>query len=154
MAENEKEAAPGIDLDAARAARREANGVAPSVRFNGETYELPVEVPFETTKLMIAVSAETDAVRINEMVDGVLGALLGEEGYRKFLASSPAPTLQDVIALIYGLTIEYGVTLGESRASTESSPSSGARPRRTSRRPTASTSGKRSTARAAGASAG
>lgn len=106
-----------IDLDEARAARREERGEAPKIIFEGTEFTLPVELPIEA---VAAISALAKAGTAQDG-DAVLGALqevaksvLGE-GYETFMAH--APSIADLSALVQGLPAEYGLGLGESSAS-------------------------------------
>jgi hypothetical protein len=129
-----------IDLDAAKAARREAAGEHPEpIRFGGDTFELPVELPFEVGHRLLSllenIAAGSSAVF--EDVMGVLEPLLGE-GYPAFMAHGPS--MPDIMELLTGLPREYGFTdMGESPASERSS-QNGSRPQKPrSKEATAST---------------
>lgn len=111
-----------IDLDAARAARREAQGEAPVVVIDGKELKLPVELPFEVAEGLSAFSDE--AIRLDPAgsataLHRVLGLLLGP-AHDEFMAASPS--INDVMMLLDGLVKSYGLEdLGESRASAASS---------------------------------
>lgn len=92
-----------IDLDAKRAARREAQGVGPEVIFGGVTYELPAELPFGVLEAFRAFAKEETAP--SALAD-VAQALLGEH-YEAFKASKPS--VADLNELIGGVMQEYGV---------------------------------------------
>ncbi|MQB01860.1 MAG: hypothetical protein GEU78_16535, partial [Actinobacteria bacterium] len=61
-----------FDLDAARAARREAKGNPPSITFGGETFVLPLEIDMDTAEKWSL--SNTDGLK----------ALFGEEQYKRF----------------------------------------------------------------------
>lgn len=95
-----------IDLDAARAARAELAGPAPTVKFGGKILTLPVEMPLDFA-LLAAAEKFRDAI----------GALLGDQADVFF---GMAPSIQDVFALIEMASSVYGLSVGESEASDES----------------------------------
>lgn len=111
-----------IDLDAARAARREATQEAPVIALGGQDFVLPIELPFEVADLLgqMAVAKERgdqggQAVAVVQMVRLLLG-----EGFDEFMKQNPS--LDDLLALMDGMTRAYGVEdAGESPASDESS---------------------------------
>lgn len=92
-----------IDLDKARAARREKNGEGPKVIFGGMTYELSPEIPFGVLEAFRGISEDPSALA------DVAKALLGKH-YAAFLNSDPPPTLEDFNELIGGVLGEYGVS--------------------------------------------
>lgn len=92
-----------IDLDAARAARREAQGEAPTVVFGGETFVLPPELPYTALEALRGM-ADTETAP-GAMVD-LTRALLGD-GYERFTALDPS--MEDVTELVGGAMNEYGV---------------------------------------------
>jgi len=118
-----------IDLDAARAARREARGEAPTVTFGGETFALPVELPFEIAEVGQRLNAATTSTDVAEAMHDAMRMLLADD-YDRFMALRPS--LQDLTALVEGIPGEYGISTGESRASRRSSRSSTDRSRPTS----------------------
>lgn len=83
-----------FDLDAARAARREALGEAPEFTFGGQTFVLPVEMPYSA-----ALAADAGEVNI------FLSMLLGEDAYGEFVSNEPAT--EDVKALSEWILKEY-----------------------------------------------
>jgi hypothetical protein len=83
-----------FDLDAARAARREALGDAPEFTFGGNDYKLPVEMSYPAA---MALQAQD--------VDAGLVHLLGAENYDRFMEEQPSP--EDVVALIEWIAEEY-----------------------------------------------
>lgn len=109
-----------IDLDAARAARREKQGPAPSILFLGDEHALPRGLPAEVLELAAGVAggdwtAAVPAVRL----------LLGGERYDELGAKAKAAgeplELDDVVFLLESVLEVYEVTLPESSASGASS---------------------------------
>ena len=93
-----------IDLDAAKAARREARGEGPTVVFGAQEFTLDAEIPFEVTEHL----AEG---RVSEAV-----ALLLGDSHEAFMASKPS--VEDLMMLFEQLTTAYGLeTLGNGQAS-------------------------------------
>lgn len=109
-----------IDLDAARAARREAAGEAPVIIFGGERFTLPVEMPFEVAEHFSAagtVSPDAGA----EAAAPIIAALkvLLDDQYEAFMRHRPS--MQDLVALFEGAMAAYGFgNAGESSASAAS----------------------------------
>lgn len=92
-----------IDLDAARAARKEANGEGPVVRFGGQDYELPAELPFAVLEAMRGLqNEETAAASIVEMTEALLGP-----HYAAIRAAGLS--VDDMNELVGGVLTEYGV---------------------------------------------
>lgn len=113
-----------IDLDAARAARRESKGEASSIVLGGKEYVLPVELPFEVAEYLgeVAVSAnggEDDpayAGKVAKAVNRAVEAMLGPEAYAAFKAERPS--LEDLTLLVEEVVKAYGFAdVGESEAS-------------------------------------
>lgn len=105
-----------LDLDAARKARREKRGPAPSILFLGKDRPLPSSLPADVLELGGAVAAgdwtqAVPAVRI----------LLGGPVYDELRADAEAAgeplDLEDVVFLLEGALEVYEVTLPESNAS-------------------------------------
>lgn len=94
----------GIDLDAARAARREAQKAAPEFTLGGQTFHLPVEMPLVALDLIGGLQTAENA---GSLLGPVLEALLGPEDWQRFLAVRP--TLDDMVALAEHLWPEYGL---------------------------------------------
>lgn len=106
-----------IDLDALAAARREAAGEAPTVVFHGETYTLPVELPFDVPESLALVADATlagDSSAMTKAISTMLEGLLGED-YARFRAGRPS--MQDVEAFTEAVLKVYGMAPGESPAS-------------------------------------
>lgn len=93
-----------IDLDGARAARAEAAGKAPVIKFGGTTYDLPNELPAD----FALFAAEQD-------LRGAVFALLGDEQATAFFAWRPS--MDDLKGLVDGAMTAYGAGPGESDAS-------------------------------------
>jgi hypothetical protein len=103
-----------IDLDAVRAARREAEAQAPSVKLGGKVFELPVELPFGVFLLLPELRNEDTSVAA---VSAVVRELFGEK-HDEFMALGPS--MEDLEALLNGVMEEYGLNPGESEASPDS----------------------------------
>lgn len=135
-----------INLDAYRAARREAKKRGPKVRFEGKTFELPVEMPLEVLEVLDAFDPEMSGGTMAASVLKVCRILLGEEAYKQFM--SGRPSLEDAMAFLNGVEVDgqqqggvlqaYGFgSPGESQAPQGSSESTGARVKPISKRTTA-----------------
>jgi hypothetical protein len=85
-----------IDLDAARAARAEAQGEVPTVRFGGVDWKLPAELPWAL--------AEAAASGRTEDAMGAVKSLLGEQ-WPEFVKLNP--TIEDVRILLEGIGTVY-----------------------------------------------
>jgi hypothetical protein len=108
---------PVIDMDKARAARREADQVPPTVIFGGQTFELPVELPLDVVDEFVAMfraRSEKDNEAAGRHINAAIELLLGD-GFPAFKALRPSA--EDYAALLDGLMVEYGADLGESSAS-------------------------------------
>lgn len=92
-----------IDLDAARAARREGKGEGPILRFGGKEYHLPPELPFEALEPIRSISDPDMAA--GAMVD-LVKALLGPH-YEEIKSTL---SLDDLEAFVEGAMQEYGVS--------------------------------------------
>lgn len=93
-----------IDLDAAKAARREARGEGPIVVFGTKEFTLDAEVPFEVTELL-AAGQVSEAVKL----------LLGDS-HEAFMESKPS--VEDLMVLFEQLTTAYGLeSVGNGQAS-------------------------------------
>lgn len=90
-----------LDLKARRAARQEKLGPAPSVEWDGATFELPAELP------LVFVEKLNDGD-----ISGALRALLGDRADEFYAVVQP--TLGD----LGEISELYGKSLGESSAST------------------------------------
>lgn len=135
-----------IDLDAYRAARREADQEGPVVRFGGKSYQLPAEMPLEVLGVLDTFNPEMTAGAVSSGILQICRVLLGEDGYAEFMAQKPS--LQDATSFFNGVEVDgemqggilqaYGFGgPGESPAPDESSESTGAPVKLTSKRTTA-----------------
>lgn len=88
---------PVFDLDAIKAARAEAEKVAPVVKFGGIEFTLPVELPFAIAE---ATTGEINDLKI------ALASLLGEQ-YNIF--TSLSPSVQDINAFFEAIPSMYGL---------------------------------------------
>lgn len=132
----------GINLDKARAVRREAMKKVPSpVTFQGEQFALPAELPITAIRWMIKLgdaSAAKKGKAIAEALEAVVGALFSVNDFGRFMALQPS--LEDLTAIVEGLPAEYGMSgVGESQASDPSSKTTGTRSRRAAKPSTDST---------------
>jgi hypothetical protein len=106
-----------FDLDAARAARAEANGEAPTVKFGGVVFVLPVEMPYqivESVNAMQAASEKGDGYTVTQMLSAIAKDLFGDR-FEEFLSFHPS--MLDMQALLENVAPMYGLTAGESQAS-------------------------------------
>jgi hypothetical protein len=118
-----------IDLDKARAARREGKGQGPEVKFGGKRFHLPPELPYEVLEAIVGVETLPPAEQ-GAAVIRTAHLLMGEEAYAAFLAADPPPSVADFEALIEGALEEYG--LGEGQAASSRSSRRASRPRKRS----------------------
>lgn len=91
-----------LDLDAARAARQEAQQEAPVIRFGGTDFVLPVELPWAVAEAA-AEGTGAGAFRAIEL-------LLGDQ-WPTFLGLNPS--VADVLAIVQGIAGIYGVDPGK-----------------------------------------
>lgn len=94
-----------IDLDGARAARKESEDV--TLKFGGRDFTLPGELPF----LFAEYSRQ-------ERLDDAMRALLGEDQAREFFALNP--TLEDLTEFTEAIVKVYGLDSGKSEGSQNS----------------------------------
>lgn len=87
-----------IDLDAARLAREEVQGAAPVIRFAGQDWQLPRELPFEIAE----AAASGDATAALKGIQILLGSR-----WEEFKACGP--TLGDIVVIVQGIGELYGV---------------------------------------------
>lgn len=92
-----------FDLDAAKAARAEAAGEYPAIRFGGKEYQLPVEMPWS----VVEAASAGDAGGIVEAVKGLLG-----EQWDDF--ASHGLSVADMTALLEHIGEMYGGDSGKS----------------------------------------
>lgn len=111
-----------LDLDAIRAARREAQGEAPVIRFGGHDFVLPSELPFAVAEALanLGEAQKTeDQAAITASLIGAMKAIIGIADWPKFEAARPS--MQDITELISGIARLYGLEdAGESPASASS----------------------------------
>ena len=110
-----------VNLDAARAARSEAQGEHPTVTLGGQVFELPVELPFAVVEMvgeLAGAAATTDDPNAGAEAATIIGriarALFGTR-YQDFI--DLGPSLADINAVLEGIAPLYGLGLGESQAS-------------------------------------
>ncbi len=105
-----------IDLDAARAARREKRGPAPSIVFLGEEWPLPHGLSADVLDLVGLVMGGDPVA-----VAGSISSLLGGDVYARLRARAAEAgeplELDDLVFLLEEVLEVYGVTLPESEAS-------------------------------------
>lgn len=98
-----------IDVNAARAARREATQAGPEVVIGDSKFVLPVEMPFEVTE-HLATLKQAEQAKDNSLISGailsVLRVLFGDQ-YEEFMKEQPS--MQDIEVLLEGLMEEYGM---------------------------------------------
>lgn len=91
-----------IDLDSARAARREAGKKGPVVKVEGKQYELPIEMPYEVLEAFrLLGNQDTAAAAMPAIAEALLGKHYGK--LRGILS------VDDLEVLTQGLIEEYGV---------------------------------------------
>ena len=91
-----------LDLDAARAARKEAQKEAPVIKFKGKEFPLPVELPWEV--------AETAAVGDASSALKAIELLIGSQ-WKEFKKLNPS--VADVMVIVEGIGDIYGVSSGK-----------------------------------------
>lgn len=125
-----------VDLDAARAARREAQKQQPQVVLGGHTYVLPYELPLEASlRLAEMPRDETSAAKA---IMEIVKVLLGDQ-MEAFMANDLSG--DDLEAFLKGILPLYGFgDVGESSASESSSPKASRPSRQSSNGPTGLTS--------------
>ena len=121
-----------VDLDAARAARNEAKKVQFVVRFGGEDFTLPQELPMDTLEPLMEmqevgailekegeqeVSPATQVAMVKAL-SALTQSLLGEEQFARFKAHQPS--MDDFHGFVDGALGSFGVNQGNSGASAES----------------------------------
>lgn len=132
------------DLDARRAARAEALGEAPTFRLGGQTFTLPVEMPMALLESVARISGEATGGALVAAVLPALEIILGPEQWVTFV--EVRPSLEDVVEVADFLFTAYAVDPQTPSASKPSSRATGKRSKPTSKRATASTPARRSTA--------
>lgn len=135
-----------IDLNARRAARREASGEALVVRIGDERLEMPTELPLAVIDELEGLAGDVDAEQLDEAADReaveslnrATRALFGEDGWRRFTGAGAS--LDDLLETVEAVLEHYGVSMAKASASAGSSVSGGASSRPISPGSTASTS--------------
>lgn len=107
-----------VDLDAARAARREANGKVPTVLFGGVSLTLPIEMPVGVALCLADVEQARDTAAVGRAIMETIRLLLGEQ-METFLEQNPS--MADLEELFEGMMKVYGLEPGEPQASEPSS---------------------------------
>lgn len=92
-----------IDLDKARAARRAEIGECPTIILDGESYSLPVEMPYEVLESLggLRGGEEEAAAALIFMTQALLGP--------QYEAIKSKLSVDDLKFLIEGAMAEYGV---------------------------------------------
>jgi hypothetical protein len=106
-----------VDLDALRAARSEANGEHPTVKFGGDIFELPTEMPFsivENVNEMQQASEKNDGYTVSQKLTQISHDLFGDR-FEEFLGKHPS--MLDMQSLLESIAPLYGLQQGESQAS-------------------------------------
>lgn len=126
-----------IDLDAARAARRENSETdeTPTATFAGTVFELPREMPFGVFLRMAELQEDPETAL--DVMGSFVSSLFGPRA-EEFLALGPS--MDDLLALMAGLSDGYGIDTGKASASPDSASSTTAPSKRTTKRSTASSS--------------
>jgi hypothetical protein len=104
-----------VDLDAARAARREADKEGPTVTLDGKSFVLPVELPFAVTEAFMKVASSGDNPEQSISSLATATRLLLGDRYEEFMALGPS--VNDLLAMFDGIVKEYGLDTGESSPS-------------------------------------
>lgn len=125
---------PLIDLDAARAARREKAGDPVRFRFAGETFEFPLELPLASDT--VVQEAREDKWSDERFLRAWLQAVLGDSFDRLIVLGV---TREDLGELFDQAMRHFKTSMGESAPSASSSRRAGGSSKRSSRRSTAKT---------------
>lgn len=121
-----------IDLDAAKAARNEAKKVQHVIRFGGEDFTLPQELPMDTLEPLMAMQEVGDLIEkegeqevspatqlaMVQALSALTRSLLGDEAYARFQAHQPS--MDDFHQFIDGALGSFGLSQGNSGASVTS----------------------------------
>ena len=121
-----------IDVDAAKAARREALAIKPSVKIDGKEYELPVELSITSLDLLDSLGSKNDFA----LIDKILPLLFGKNAKEV----RDAVSVQDFFMIVAGLLAEYGISRPNGQPSAKSSGTTGQKPRGRSKKNSTSTS--------------
>lgn len=128
-----------INLDEARAARREVDAVAPVIVFGGREYVLPIELPVEVVRSLTELAdlsgkKDVDGNEITKVLLDTVRGFLGDQ-YDDFMQNSPS--VNDLSAFVEGIPSEYGLGLGESQDSDAPSKITTARAKQATKKATA-----------------
>ena len=110
-----------LDLNKLRAARFEAKGEGPTVKFGKHTFVCPPEVPFMVVEAFGRMENAENNSSGFEAAGAILDAvrrLIGNDQFDKFMAEDPST--EDIADFLTGVMNLYGVEPGESPASPES----------------------------------
>ena len=108
-----------VDLNKMRAARLEGLGEGPTVEFGNLKLVCPPEIPFSVVEALDRLEVDQDTGRgaATALKEGIR-ELLGEKQFEKFMKERPsAPDMMNFVEAVFE---SYGVSAGESLASTES----------------------------------
>lgn len=106
-----------INLDAARAARREKSKKEPKVVFGKKTFVLPVEIPFAAVEQLGKLDV-SDPSTSSQVISRFIEILFGDQ-YEAF--TKLQPSTEDIEYLMEALAKAYGFeSPGESQASVDS----------------------------------
>lgn len=106
-----------VDMNAVRAARREALGEGPKVEIGERVFQCPPDMPFEA----LVAGSEAEKGDIGATY-GFVRELLGEDGLEAFREWKPS--LEEVKELVSGLLEEYGQGDKKSAAQNGAEPTS------------------------------
>lgn len=128
-----------VDVDEQSRARAEVSDRKPVyIKFKDELYQLNTEIPLSLI-LGLGDLDEKDAAATGKFAVEAIKTVLGDKGWKKFVASGA--TVPDMyVAFNAAFAAITGVTPGEASASPAPSTSTGTRPRQRSKPVTASTS--------------
>lgn len=107
-----------VDLDKARAARREVRGEPPKVILGGHTYYLPIELPLEVAFCLEEIESARGTGAVGKAIMKIVGIVLGDQ-MEAFVANDLS--MDDLEAFFEGVLAKYGLTPGESSALDQSS---------------------------------
>jgi hypothetical protein len=110
-----------IDGNAARVARREGKGKQIDYTLGDQTFVFPVEYPLSATEL--TQQAIDEGWPNNRYIRAMLEHLMGSDRWADYLALKPS--LDDVNYLYDEIWSAYGLTVGESDSSPDSSATGG-----------------------------
>ncbi|KRV49701.1 hypothetical protein AQ490_18495 [Wenjunlia vitaminophila] len=94
---------PVFNVNAARAQRLEALGLAWEFEVDGERFSLPTEIPRRSAKALAALD--------DNDLDGLMALLLGQEQYDRLCGHDVS--VQDISAILSAYGEETGLGVGE-----------------------------------------